>query len=62
MKADYMALLKRFAQCGKIIIAKVEGTVQAGGMGLVPTSDLVVATPASSLPCRKPYGACSQPT
>jgi polyketide biosynthesis enoyl-CoA hydratase PksH len=46
--ADYMALLKRFASCGKIIIAKVEGVVQAGGMGLVAASDLVVATPASS--------------
>lgn len=46
--ADYMALLKRFAHCGKIIIAKVEGVVQAGGMGLVAASDLVVATPASS--------------
>ena len=46
--ANYMALLKRFAQCGKVIIAKVEGTVQAGGMGLVAASDLVVATPASS--------------
>jgi len=46
--ADYMALLKRFAHCGKIIIAKVEGAVQAGGMGLVAASDLVVATPASS--------------
>lgn len=44
----YMALLKRFASCGKIIIAKVEGVVQAGGMGLVAASDLVVATPASS--------------
>jgi 3-carboxymethyl-3-hydroxy-acyl-[acp] dehydratase len=45
---DYMALLKRFASCGKIIIAKVEGVVLAGGMGLVAASDLVVATPASS--------------
>lgn len=45
---DYMALLKRFASCGKIIIAKVEGTVLAGGMGLVAASDLVVATRESS--------------
>ncbi|MCX6048542.1 MAG: enoyl-CoA hydratase-related protein [Chloroflexi bacterium] len=45
---DYMALLKRFASCGKILIAKVEGVVQAGGMGLVAASDLVVATPGSS--------------
>ncbi|MEM7345724.1 MAG: enoyl-CoA hydratase-related protein [Chloroflexota bacterium] len=44
---DYMALLQRFAKCGKIIIAKVEGTVLAGGIGLVAASDLVVATPES---------------
>lgn len=43
----YMALLKRLASSPKIIISKVEGTVLAGGMGLVAASDLVVATPAS---------------
>ena len=46
--AEYMALLKRFASCAKIIIARVEGIVQAGGMGLVAASDLVGATPESS--------------
>ena len=44
---EYMALLKRFAGCGKIIIAKVEGSALAGGIGLVAASDLVVATPES---------------
>jgi polyketide biosynthesis enoyl-CoA hydratase PksH len=43
----YMNLLKRFATSPKIIIAKVDGTVLAGGMGLVAASDLVVATPES---------------
>ncbi|MCB0209725.1 MAG: enoyl-CoA hydratase/isomerase family protein [Anaerolineae bacterium] len=44
---QYMSLLKRFASSPKIIISKIEGTVLAGGMGLVAASDLVVATPAS---------------
>ncbi len=44
---DYMRLLKRFASSAKIIISKVEGSVLAGGMGLVAASDLVVATPES---------------
>lgn len=44
---DYMTMLKRLASSPKIVVAKVEGTVLAGGMGFVATSDFVVATPAS---------------
>ncbi len=44
---DYMSLLKHFVSSPKIIISKVEGSVLAGGMGLVAASDLVVATPES---------------
>ncbi len=44
---DYIKLLKRFASSPKIIISRVEGSVLAGGMGLVAASDLVVATPES---------------
>lgn len=43
----YMAMLKRFACSPKIVIAKVEGTVLAGGIGLVAASDFVVSTPES---------------
>jgi len=46
--AEYMALLKRLASCGKIVIANVDGAVLAGGMGLAAASDLVVATPEST--------------
>lgn len=44
---EYMALLKRFATSPKMIVAKVEGTVMAGGVGLVAASDFVVASPTS---------------
>ncbi len=44
---DYMHLLRRFATIPRIVIGKVEGTVMAGGMGLVAASDLVIATPTS---------------
>ena len=41
----YMGLLKRFAQSPKVIIAKLDGKVVAGGVGLAAASDLVIATP-----------------
>ena len=47
-ESPYMALLKRFSSLDKVIIAKVEGTVMAGGMGLVAASDLVFASPEAS--------------
>lgn len=47
-KSDaYMVLLRRLATIPRVVIARVEGTVMAGGMGLVASSDLVFATPDS---------------
>lgn len=46
--APYMALLKRFTQIPRVVIAKVEGTVMAGGVGLVAASDLVYANPKAT--------------
>jgi len=43
----YMHLLRRFATIPRVIVAKVVGTVIAGGVGLVAASDLVIATPES---------------
>ncbi len=40
---EYYEALKYFSLCSKIIIAKVEGKVNAGGIGLVAASDIVVA-------------------
>ncbi len=42
--ADYMQLLKRFTLSPKVIICKLDGKVTAGGVGLVASSDLVIAT------------------
>lgn len=41
----YYNLLKHFSGCSKVIIAKVEGKVNAGGIGLVAASDIVIADP-----------------
>jgi len=40
---EYYEVLKYSSLCSKIIIAKVEGKVNAGGIGLVAASDIVVA-------------------
>ena len=40
-ESPYMNLLKRFTSIDKVVIAEVDGTVMAGGMGLVAASDLV---------------------
>lgn len=40
---DYFDLLTQFSSCSKVIIAKVEGKVNAGGVGLVAASDIVIA-------------------
>ena len=45
--SNYMALLKRFTLSPKIIVCKLDGKVTAGGVGLVASSDLVVATERS---------------
>jgi polyketide biosynthesis enoyl-CoA hydratase PksH len=44
----YMGLLKRLSSLDRIVVSKVEGTVLAGGVGLVAASDLVYATPDST--------------
>lgn len=46
--AAYMALLKRFTAIPRIVIAKVEGAVMAGGVGIVAASDLVFASPKAT--------------
>lgn len=42
---EYFELLTQFSRCSKVIIAKVEGKVNAGGIGLVAASDIVIAGP-----------------
>ncbi len=44
---DYMTLLRRLSQSPKVVVARVEGRVVAGGVGLAAASDLVFATPRS---------------
>ena len=39
----YYDLLKHLSLCSKVIIAKVEGKVNAGGIGFVAVSDIVIA-------------------
>ena len=43
-----MDLMKRMTTTSKIVIALVDGQVQAGGVGLVAASDFVFATPRST--------------
>ena len=40
---SYYNLLNHFSGCSKVMIAKVEGKVNAGGIGLVSACDLVIA-------------------
>ncbi len=42
--AEYMNLLKRLALCSRIVIARLDGKVIAGGVGLAAASDLTIAT------------------
>lgn len=39
----YYNMLAHFSTCSKIIVSKVEGKVNAGGIGLVAASDIVIA-------------------
>lgn len=39
---EYFDLLMQFSLCSKVIVAKVEGKVNAGGVGLVAASDIVI--------------------
>ncbi|HEY3366502.1 MAG TPA: enoyl-CoA hydratase-related protein [Symbiobacteriaceae bacterium] len=43
----YMETLRRLSLIPKVVIARVEGQVMAGGVGLAAASDLVVASPES---------------
>jgi len=45
--ARYFGLLKRFTRSGKVLVAKVDGRANAGGVGLVAACDLVLATERS---------------
>lgn len=40
----YYKLLKHIISCSKIVIAKVDGKVNAGGIGIVAASDIVIAS------------------
>jgi polyketide biosynthesis enoyl-CoA hydratase PksH len=40
---NYFKMLQSFSICSKVIISKVEGKVNAGGIGLVAASDIVIA-------------------
>jgi polyketide biosynthesis enoyl-CoA hydratase PksH len=42
---NYMNILRRFSLIPRVVIAKVDGQVTAGGVGIVAASDLVIATP-----------------
>lgn len=44
----FYALMERFTRTPKVVVAKVEGPVNAGGMGLVGAADHVIATPSAS--------------
>lgn len=48
LSLQYMETIKRLTLIPRIIIAKVDGQVMAGGVGLVAAADLVVATPRSN--------------
>lgn len=46
--ASTFALFRHFSESSKIIVAKVQGKVNAGGIGLIAASDLVIATSTAS--------------
>jgi polyketide biosynthesis enoyl-CoA hydratase PksH len=45
---EYYELLKQFSSTSKIIVSKVDGRVNAGGIGLVAASDIVIASERST--------------
>lgn len=47
-RSPYMDLLKRFASIERCVVSLVDGTVLAGGVGLVAASDFVIATERST--------------
>jgi len=44
----YFRTLRRFASTSKIVVAKVDGKVQAGGVGLVAASDFAICSAVST--------------
>jgi enoyl-CoA hydratase len=46
--AGFIGMLRRIVELPKPVIAKIEGHVRAGGIGLVAACDIAVAGPASS--------------
>ncbi|MEK3904688.1 enoyl-CoA hydratase-related protein [Paenibacillus sp. FSL R7-0179] len=46
--ADFMQLLKRLGNLSRMVIAKTDGQVLAGGIGLMAACDYVIATPRST--------------
>lgn len=46
--SHYMHLLTTFATINKVIVAKLDGKVMAGGIGLVAAADLVFASPQTT--------------
>lgn len=48
MSSRYMAILRKLSTIDKIVIARVEGRVAAGGVGLVAASDFVIANRSAS--------------
>lgn len=44
----YFGALRRLSCLPRIVVAKVDGRVQGGGVGLVAASDLVIATPRAT--------------
>ncbi len=43
----YMGILRRLSLCRKVVVARVDGRVTAGGVGLAAASDFVLATERS---------------
>lgn len=58
--ARYMDVLRRLATIPRAVIARVDGRVTAGGVGLVAASDLVVATERSQFGLSEALWACSR--
>src|SRR5262245_7328835 len=46
--AEFFALLKRFTTTPRAVVAKVDGKVSGGGVGLAAASDFVYATERST--------------
>lgn len=46
--AEFLGLLKRFTTVPRVVVAKVDGRVAGGGVGLAAAADFVFATPGSS--------------